>query len=52
MAMPLHMPSKESERWTVEDLDRLPDDGNRYEIIDSVLYVTPAPSLFISGPSG
>lgn len=45
MAMPLHMPSMESRRWTVEDLDRLPDDGNRYEIIDGALYVTPAPSL-------
>ena len=45
MAMPLHMPSKESGRWTIEDLDRLPDDGNRYEIIDGALYVTPAPSL-------
>ena len=30
--------------WTVEMLDALPDDGNRYEIIDGVLYVTPAPS--------
>ena len=45
MAMPVHMPSRESDRWTVEDLDRLPDDGNRYEIIDGALYVTPAPSL-------
>lgn len=25
-------------------LDALPDDGQRYEIIDGVLYVTPAPS--------
>lgn len=29
--------------WTVEQLQELPDDGNRYEIIDGVLYVTPAP---------
>lgn len=28
---------------TVEDLERLPDDGNRYEIVDGVLEVTPAP---------
>ena len=30
--------------WTVEMLDALPDDGQRYEIIDGVLHVTPAPS--------
>ena len=30
--------------WTVEMLDALPDDGNRYEIIDGELFVTPAPS--------
>jgi Uma2 family endonuclease len=29
--------------WTVDMLDALPDDGQRYEIIDGVLYVTPAP---------
>jgi len=30
--------------WTVEMLDQLPDDGQRYEIIDGELFVTPAPS--------
>ncbi len=30
--------------WTVDILDALPDDGQRYEIIDGALYVTPAPS--------
>src|SRR6185437_16845984 len=30
--------------WTVEMLDELPDDGNRYEVIDGELFVTPAPS--------
>ena len=45
MAMPLHVPSRESRSWTVQDLDELPDDGNRYEIIDGALYVTPAPSM-------
>jgi Uma2 family endonuclease len=30
---------------TVEDLDLLPDDGNRYEIDDGVLVVSPAPSI-------
>lgn len=30
--------------WTLADLDRLPDDGNAYEVIDGELFVTPAPS--------
>ena len=30
--------------WTVEDLERLPDDGNRYEILHGELLVTPLPS--------
>jgi Uma2 family endonuclease len=32
-------------QWTFADLEDLPDDGNRYEIIDGELFVTPAPSL-------
>lgn len=31
--------------WTVDDLEHLPDDGRRYEVIDGELLVTPAPSL-------
>lgn len=31
--------------WTVSDLDRLPDDGNRYELIDGVVAVSPSPSF-------
>jgi Uma2 family endonuclease len=31
-------------RYTVEDLARFPDDGNRYELLDGVLLVTPGPS--------
>ena len=38
------MPAAQTD-WTVEMLDALPDDGQRYELIDGVLYVTPAPSL-------
>ncbi|MEQ1692915.1 MAG: Uma2 family endonuclease [Gemmatimonas sp.] len=30
--------------WTLAELDRLPDDGNKYELIDGALFVTPAPS--------
>jgi Uma2 family endonuclease len=37
------MPLRQTD-WTVEMLDALPDDGNRYEIIDGELFVTPAPS--------
>jgi len=31
-------------RWTVADLDDLPDDGQRYEIVDGVLHVSPGPT--------
>lgn len=31
-------------QWTVADIHALPDDGNRYEVIDGVLFVTPAPA--------
>lgn len=37
------MPAANTE-WTVEMLDELSDDGNRYEIIDGALFVTPAPT--------
>lgn len=30
---------------TVDDLDCMPDDGNRYEVIEGVLYVSRAPGL-------
>ena len=30
--------------WTVEMVNALPDDGNRYEVIDGELFVTPSPS--------
>lgn len=31
--------------FTVDDLERMPDDGRRYELIDGVLVVSPAPSV-------
>jgi Uma2 family endonuclease len=34
-----------AEKWTADDLDRLPDDGNKYKIVNERLLVTPAPSL-------
>ena len=33
-----------AERWTAEMVRALPDDRNRYEVIDGELLVTPAPS--------
>lgn len=32
-------------QWTFDDIQQLPDDGNRYEVIDGELFVTPAPSF-------
>jgi Uma2 family endonuclease len=40
MAMPVAVP-----RYSVDDLDSFPDDGNRYELLDGVLLVSPAPSF-------
>jgi Uma2 family endonuclease len=39
MAMAISVPL-----YTVDDLQSFPDDGNRYELLDGVLLVTPAPA--------
>ena len=39
MAMAISVP-----HYTIDELDRFPDDGNRYELLDGVLLVTPAPA--------
>jgi Uma2 family endonuclease len=31
--------------FTVDDLDRTPDDGRRYQLVDGMLIVSPAPSV-------
>ena len=36
--------SQLTRQWTVGDVHALPDDGNRYEVIDGELFVTPAPA--------
>ncbi|MFC1466785.1 MAG: Uma2 family endonuclease [Candidatus Brachytrichaceae bacterium NZ_4S206] len=41
---PSARPRPRQGEWTYEDYLALPDDGNRYEIIDGVLYVANAPS--------
>lgn len=33
-----------TKQWTLDELHRLPDDGNRYELVHGELLVTPAPS--------
>jgi Uma2 family endonuclease len=35
---------QQATRWTAEMVRALPDDGNRYEVVDGELLVTPAPS--------
>jgi len=39
MGMPLTVP-----RFTIDMLDQFPDDGTRYELVEGILLVTPAPS--------
>ena len=39
----MHMLTVKRE-WTTSDLQRLPDDGSRYEVIDGELFVSPVPS--------
>lgn len=33
-----------SQRWTLDQLHSLPDDGNKYELVRGELFVTPAPT--------
>jgi len=42
----LAVPGPPQGQWTYADWERLPDDDNRYEIIDGVLYMSTAPSYF------
>lgn len=39
----MDMPATDDKEWTVEMLETLPDDGQRYEIIDGELFVSPGP---------
>lgn len=39
----MHMALK-ARKWTRADLERLPDDGNKYEVIRGELFVTPPPA--------
>ena len=42
---PFAIPDANRRDWTVADVHGLPDDGNRYEVLDGELLVTPAPSM-------
>ncbi len=44
MAMPALPGIPERSLWTVADLEQLPDNGDRYEILHGELLVTPLPS--------
>jgi Uma2 family endonuclease len=39
----MHVAS-ETKPWTLEELHRLPDDGNKYELVRGELFVTPPPN--------
>ena len=49
-AMPMvveadHIPGPSQGSWTYDDYAKIPDDGNRYEVIEGVLYMAPSPSV-------
>ncbi len=44
MGMAVITTDPDHRHWTAADLREIPDDRNRYEIIDGELFVTPAPS--------
>jgi Uma2 family endonuclease len=41
--LPMHMPA--IRHWTIEQLQLLPEDGNKYELVRGELFVTPAPTF-------
>jgi Uma2 family endonuclease len=48
-ASPTRAPDRFRRDWTVAELHALPDDGQRYEVADGELLVTPAPSWLHQG---
>src|SRR5438105_1676404 len=47
-----HVPGPQQGEWTYSHYSSLPDDGHRYEIIDGVLYMAPAPNPWHQEVSG
>lgn len=50
--MHMAIAAADREHWTAADWQALPDDGNRYEIIDGELFVTSAPIRLHQGAIG
>ena len=46
------MPGPQQGSWTYETYAAIPEDGNRYEVVDGVLYTTPAPNFGHQGVAG
>ena len=46
-----HVPGPAQGCWTYEDYAALPDDGQRYEVIDGILYLMPGPNTPHQGAS-
>ncbi|MEV4810564.1 Uma2 family endonuclease [Micromonospora avicenniae] len=44
MTAALHDDQPPPGEWTTDDLDRLPDDGRRYELLDGNLMMSPSPT--------
>ena len=45
MAMPLAAPASTRSLWTVRALERLPDEGGRYEVLHDELLIAPLPAV-------
>jgi Uma2 family endonuclease len=41
----MHMASRQQGAWTLEQMHRLPEDGNTYEVIHGELFVSPGPRV-------
>src|SRR5689334_6908083 len=39
------MANSVQKRWTIDEVESLPDDGNKYELIYGELFVTPPPTV-------
>ena len=44
-----HIPGPRQGEWTYSHYEALPDDGQKYEIINGVLYMSPMPNWFHQG---
>ncbi len=40
-----HVPGPKQGEWTYAHYAALPEDGQRYEVLDGVLYMSPSPNL-------